>query len=1807
MSKQIDERIVEMQFDNKMFEQNAQQSISTLDKLKNSLNIGNSGKNLTGMDKLVSSGALQSISSNVESIADRFSFMGRIAGQVMDDIISKVVNVGERLIREFTLEPITDGFNEYNLKMGSVQTIMASTHQSLDKVNDVLAKLNEYSDKTIYSFSDMTASIGKFTNAGVDLDVAVKAIQGISNEAALSGANANEASRAMYNFAQALSSGAVKLIDWKSIENANMATAEFKEVLLESAESLKTVEKQSDGTYKALTKGAGGAFKETFTATTKFNDSLQSCWMTTDVLIDALSKYSDETTDIGKRAFAAAQDVKTFGQLMDTLKEAAGSGWAESFELIVGDFEEAKALWTSVNNIVSPLLDKMSDARNKVLREGLHGNSYFNADMFDELSKSVKADALIEQLKRTAEESGIYVGDISDNLEEFKASLDKNWLDVETAKRAMASLDGGVFGYSGTDNSKFEAIEFNDKTEEVRQLQNVLKELGYDLGNTDVDGWFGSYTEGAVKAFQAANNLEQTGRLNKETIEALTKAEQDYYLAQSEANGEAKKYSDIIDEMTGMNGRELGIDAIHNAYLGVASVLRVIGETFKTAFPKFEGSDLFNLLKGINDFSQKLKPTSATLFTVRKASLGLFESIDFLRQGFVTLGGPVVSTLAKGLAVVGHDILNVTGEIGAFAVRAVYAAEKAGVWQKAQEKLSATFSPFVDLVGKGYNAAKDYVKSINYSELLDKLSAKYKKVMDFLKPYTTLISEAKDKLLAYVGAISKEDIQNKFAAGLEKLNTILKPVSDRLTAVKNNLIEYFKATNTQEAKEKLSVIFEKLKERVLALWEVLKTGGSSIIDFFNRIRGLFSKTEEAAGELTGGKSGFQKFVEYLSVYLKPTSILKIAASVTALVRAFVAFRKLQASIDMLSNISKFFKSATATVKSLKKNPLSQQVLQIAAAIGILCGSLYMLAKLKPEEALQAVKMMVGLFAGMGLLLGGIAAMAQFIGGKAIEKTGKGILMFSAALLVLSVAMISLFEVVTKAPASVAVLVGMMAAIGLFFTLMNKFAPKTGKIGTGILAMAGAVLILSFALGKMKDLSLTEILTSFLAILNVMAAVALGAKLFEVLGVGLKTFNQAGKGLLITAVAMTVLAVALKMFATLNFADTVQGLIAMGGAMAIIALSATAMSKVGLKSVAVIALLTGVMIVISAVLASFAGLDFGAVAKGLIGVAAALAIMGVAAGVMGAFAGTLLMGAAVIAAFSAALLLLHVAVAAISGDMSSLGDTFSGAGSKIVEALSGLGSNILGALSGIGTWIMDSLSGGIDALLEFGGNFIKSIPGALAGVESGISNAFIGVYGWVTGAISSGLDAAKDFGANIIGEIGSALAPVGETIMSAFASAKEWIFEGGLQAAIDSAFGFGRDFIEKIKSGLSGLPSQVFVIFNNLWTTISNAIKDIPQKLYEWAVSLPGKIVDGINSKIDEVGEAIAALFSFGFGSGSGDSGKQSEAGKEVGEQIVSGINSASTDEEILAFLDSIGSGVSSNAGTVESSGEDIADAIVDGALTGASSQSSSASRSILDMMFGNMDDSIPKTSGEKSGNSYASGVSSKKSAARTAGSTLASTAASSMDGKSSITYGAGASTSQGFVNGMNSLASTIWSTAYNLGKKGAEAFGQGAQVHSPSEITTDAGIFTSRGYIDGMLELSRKIYSTGCDMGDYGAKGFEIGAQYVSDILDGVLDIDPTIRPVLDISGIKTGVDDATSMLNNMSSMSLGATVGANIDSRRQNRNDETVVAINKLGSILRNMPRNTYNVNGVTYDDGSNVSNAVASLISAIELSRRM
>lgn len=383
----VEDRIVAMKFDNKQFEPAAKTTMSTLDRLKAALNFSGSSKGLNDLQASANKFSLGNLAAGATGVASKFSAMSVVAIAAIASITAKAVDAGIRVAKAFTLEPLKQGFQEYETNLNAVQTILANTQASganLKDVNRVLQELNTYSDQTIYNFSEMARNIGTFTAAGVDLKTSAASIKGIANLAALSGSNSQQASSAMYQLSQAISSGRVSLQDWNSVVNAGMGGTVFQRALAQTAEKMGTLDKGAvklTGKMKNVSI-AGKSFRESITAKPG-----EESWLTSKVLTETLKQFTGDMTDAqlasmgftksqiksiqeqAKTAKEAATQVKTFTQLIGTLQESAGSGWAQTFQILLGDFDEAKKLWTNINNVIGGFISNSAKARNQTLQQ----------------------------------------------------------------------------------------------------------------------------------------------------------------------------------------------------------------------------------------------------------------------------------------------------------------------------------------------------------------------------------------------------------------------------------------------------------------------------------------------------------------------------------------------------------------------------------------------------------------------------------------------------------------------------------------------------------------------------------------------------------------------------------------------------------------------------------------------------------------------------------------------------------------------------------------------------------------------------------------------------------------------------------------------------------------------------------------------------------------------------------------------------------------------------------------------------------------------------------------------------------------------------------------------------------------------------------------------------------------------------------------------------------------------------------------------------------------------------------------------
>lgn len=451
----VDDKIVKMEFDNAAFERKLAQTVLSIAGLDKALKLAEGTKGLTNVAAAAKKVDLAPVAASASKVSASFVAMSTIAITALATITHAALNSASQIVSALSFKPLLDGFKEYQLNIGSIQTILANTradNTGLKEVNAALDQLNDFSDKTIYNFGQMTKNIGTFTAAGVDLETSVQSIKGISTLAALSGSSAEQAATAMYQLSQAVSTGTLRLMDWNSVVNAGMGGEVFQKALFETGVAMKTITDAPVGT----------TFEEWKTKGNSFRDSLQDGWLTGEVLTNTLKGFTGELTDaqllsigytqqqvdeiqkMGAVAVEAATKIRTLSQLMQTVKETIGSGWSESFRTVFGDFEEASVLFTNINNGITGFVKTNAEARNALLAgwKELGGRDVLiNAlgDAFKALTEIIRPikEAFRDIFPATTSQR---LFEITQRFAEFTAGLRPSEATIENIKRIFTGL-----------------------------------------------------------------------------------------------------------------------------------------------------------------------------------------------------------------------------------------------------------------------------------------------------------------------------------------------------------------------------------------------------------------------------------------------------------------------------------------------------------------------------------------------------------------------------------------------------------------------------------------------------------------------------------------------------------------------------------------------------------------------------------------------------------------------------------------------------------------------------------------------------------------------------------------------------------------------------------------------------------------------------------------------------------------------------------------------------------------------------------------------------------------------------------------------------------------------------------------------------------------------------------------------------------------------------------------------------------------------------------------------------------------------
>lgn len=1900
MSKTIDERVVEMRFDNKQFESNVKTSMSTIEKLKHSLNLTGASKGLENISSAARGFSLSGIGGAVETVQAKFSGLEVMAMTALANITNSAVNAGRQMLHSLTIEPVSQGFEEYELKMGSIQTIMNSTGEDLDTVNKYLNELNLYADKTIYSFSDMTSNIGKFTNSGVKLEDAVKAIQGVSNEAAVSGANANEASRAMYNFAQALSSGCVRLIDWKSIENANMATVEFKDELLKTALAMGTVI-EVDGKYKTTTTNLNGEVSDLFDATSNFNDSLAHQWMTTDVLVETLGRYSDETTELGKKAFAAAQDVKTFSQLMDTLKEAVGSGWAMTWEILFGNFEEAKKVWTGISDTVGGFIDAQSDARNTLLQswKDLGGRAAVIESVKNTLEGLAAVVKPIKEAFReifppvTAKQLYAFSKGLQELTSHFKISSDASKEIKNTFKGMFAVLDIVGQAFSAVFRAVFPMAgglkEFGGK------VLSVSGSFGELLANLDefikknnifvkaIQG-ITNFAENAGAALKDMFHLPDLGSIRGQMVQVGKSAGdmKSVTVTAIGAMGSALSNSNFLQALRGLWE---GVKAIAG---GIAKTLGGLISGFAEVLSGADFSSVVDFIEGL--FVGSIAVAIRKFFdSVTSPIEGLSEILDSVRGCF-----EAYQTQLKAGA-----LLKIASAIGILALSILVIASIDS--NKLSASLGAITVMFADLVGS--------MALFSKIDTSIKGTAKIISTMLGISIAVLILATALKK----IGDLDSNQLVTGLV-GVASLTGIIVAAAKMMSSGSKTIVKGAGSMLILAAAVK--VLASVCKDLSALSWEQL---GKGLVGVGALLAGIdiFLNTAKFGKGTVGTAVG----------------ILLLSAAMKVLVSAVSDFGSMswgEIARGLLA-MGLSLLEVTAALKLMPKNTagIGAGLLITSAALEIIAHALGKMGSMSGEGIAKGLIAMGGalgeLALGLNLMkgtLGGSAALMVasvalavltpvlvVLGSMSWESIAKGLISIAGAFAVIGIAGLILTPLVPTILAlgaafaliGVGVLgigAGLLAAGAGLSALAVGFSALAASGIAGAASVVAALTVIITGIAELIPVVMTKLGEGIIALCQVIAAAApeigeaFKAVVLTILDVLLQCVPQLSEGILslfvqvlssLSVHAPVIVDLLLKLLIGIlesiadNLPMLIQAAVDVVGAFFLGVVEALKGVNVDtlVKGIAGVGLLAALMIALSAVLPLIPGAMAGVIGMGVViaEVALVLAAIGALAQIPGLSwlideGGKLLEGiGSAIGSFVGGI---------VGGFMSGVSSSFPQIGSDLSSFMENLQPFIEGArkidastmdgvkalaetililtaadiLDGLTSWLTggSSLSGFGEELVEFGGHFsdyydsIKNVDGK---------------------AVEASANAAKtlsEFADTIPNEGGALAWWVGDNKLSSFAK--------GLKE-------FGPDFAEYADS-ISGVDGKAVEASANAASALSKFASDIPNSggLISWFtgdndISSFGKNLKAFGESFSEYSDSVSnieldnivgitrvvsslsklqneisdngQLRVFGNSLASFGSSFASYYGNIKNIEISQLSNTISQMNRLVAMakglegfsgdgMSSFGSaltglgqsGISDFIGTFENASSQVsktAAGMMTNFANGVKSQQSSVTTafdSTVALALASLRNKyqIFQAAGQQVMASFISGIESRRSSVSNVFAAAIAGAAGTARAGYNDFYNTGIHLVNGFAAGINANTYHAAATASAMASAAANAARRALNVRSPSKVFYEIGNYAGAGFVNALRDCVTKAYQAGSGVAESAAAGLGKAVTVVSDMIESGVDTQPSIRPVVDLSEVRAGAGVINSLFSGRPALSVGAVAADAMSlsvSMRRNQNEngssELLSAIKGLRKDLTDVSRDVYHIDGITYDDGSNVASAVKSLVRAAKIGRRV
>ena len=1492
MSQEVDSRVVEMRFDNANFEKNTKQTISTIDRLMEKLQFKGAEKGFEKLGAAAENVDFATMQTSLDRLESKFSSLNIVATTALVNITNKFVDAGEKLVKSLSIDQVASGWDKYTEKTSNVQTIMNATGKSIDQVNGYLNKLMWYSDETSYSFSEMTSALSQMTAAGGNIDKMIPMIMGIANATADAGKTGFAFQSTIRNLTQSYSAGHLQLQDWKSLNLMGTATKALKQELIDTAVELGTLKKGevTIGTFESSLSKKWANTKVMEKTFEKYASMMEAAYEMTQknkgmTSSEALEKLSGQYGELAERAALAAQQATSFGQAIDSTKDAVSSKWMAVFETFFGNKEEATETWTELSERLYDIFVPSIDALNERLKAGLNsGWAQLQGRLGDQ------ADAYSYTLQQVALASGAVTEDQITETGSFTKALQQNGVSAQLLK---ASLD--------------EAQASAEKLLTLSDKEMAAK--GYDRETIQRD----------AEAFAKLNAEIQNGTLDLD------------------------EYAQKISELS---GREHLVQSFWNIMDAIGKVVAPVKEAFSEIFPPADGERIYSFAERLDLMTQKLIITDQTAEKIKKTFKGLFTVLKGVTTILSKIGAvakEAFSLLANAAKPVAQVMLSVGAGLGDF-LETIYEVatgsgtlrEKLGGIRTALTKLlspvdalgsmlkNTKIAQYIDtflekgekstgLLGTLYSVGRrafDGLSSVirtaasggigilgalgmAISTLLSKLGGLGENAVQVLGLTKPNLEDFQQNLIDMPKNLSKSisEFASTFQRSMNKINgsvgDAFAPVKQFFTAVK----EGFDAISGTDVYRFMSLIdvgllafsIGQMAKATKSLKEMLET---PLTGMLNSISGTFKQLtraiktwqkNESTKTLTGMATAILILAGamYVMSRIDPDQFTEIASTVFGFVTL------LTISAKLLEPTTKRF---TKAFDSLKASALNAATLWGTAAalsgLGIAIGSITkglsrimeVMQKGHIAANVSALVVVTASIVAMMLAMRQLS-LALVVGEKAMNhkvilSTAVELVALSGAIKVLSTALKPLSEIkftsLVKAGMAVVSLGGLLTTMATALAAVNKVIGPTGfQNGAAIAAMAGGIWIAAQAVSSLANIQLVRLdaaMTSIKTLMLLMTTMS---------AFSAKTKFGSGAAIFVMSSSLIVLAGAVGLFAAMGDA-AIDGLIKVAAGLTALTI-ASSMSTGGVSSGAGILLTASALYVLAAAVEKFAALDIGELLRGGIS-----ALLGLGSLVGGLVVFTKFGVASALDGLGSAMLKMSAALLILAPAIKLLGDADPETVGQALQVF--LDGMLITMLGGALLTAMPQLAVGLELLAKAFWNFAKSL-GVIA-----LATAAMGVLSMFAGPICQAIiNAAPD----IQEALTTVVTMLCEVIKSSAGPIVE-AFDALVRAVIPECWQLAKD-------GLSflGVPET----WSELFSGIENAMKDAALGIFDWFGEIfeddrpVGMAINGIKSLGGKIVEAFKSFFGIA---------SPSKVMAENGEYVMLGVVEGLQNQSILA-------------------------------------------------------------------------------------------------------------------------------------------------------------------------------------------------------------------------------------------------------------------------------------------------------------------